>query len=553
LFIYPTNPVNNKKNKKIKKNKKMTKKILYQEKARRALERGMGIMAEAVSVTLGPKGRNVVLDKKYGSPQIINDGVTIAKEVELADHIENTGVSLLRQAASKTNDVAGDGTTTATVLAYAIVKQGMKNVAAGANPISLKLGIEKATKYITNQILEHSRPIENNQAIAQVASISAGNDPEVGQMIAGALEKVGRDGIISLEEGKTTSTELEITEGMRFEKGFISPYFVTNPERMEAEYQNCYILVTDKKITLVQQDLIPILEKIAPTKQPVLIIAEDVEKEALATLVLNKLRGIVNLVAVRAPGFGDFRKSLLEDIAILTNGVLITEDTGLKLENIELNLLGSARRVIVKKDSTTIVCEGNSEAIRIRCEQLRKQISSSESAYEKEKLQDRIAKLSGGIAVIKVGAVTETEMKDKKLRLEDAINATKAAVEEGIVPGGGTLFVHLAESLKTWAKANLKEDELVGALIIARAIVEPLKRIAENAGKNGVVIIEAIQEKDFLFGYNAATDEFGNMFDFGIVDPAKVTRSALQNAASIASMILTTECIVVDKDETLKT
>jgi chaperonin GroEL len=545
--------VNNKKNKKIKKNKKMTKKILYQEKARRALERGMGIMAEAVSVTLGPKGRNVVLDKKYGSPQIINDGVTIAKEVELADHIENTGVSLLRQAASKTNDVAGDGTTTATVLAYAIVKQGMKNVAAGANPISLKLGIEKATKYITNQILEHSRPIENNQAIAQVASISAGNDPEVGQMIAGALEKVGRDGIISLEEGKTTSTELEITEGMRFEKGFISPYFVTNPERMEAEYQNCYILVTDKKITLVQQDLIPILEKIAPTKQPVLIIAEDVEKEALATLVLNKLRGIVNLVAVRAPGFGDFRKSLLEDIAILTNGVLITEDTGLKLENIELNLLGSARRVIVKKDSTTIVCEGNSEAIRIRCEQLRKQISSSESAYEKEKLQDRIAKLSGGIAVIKVGAVTETEMKDKKLRLEDAINATKAAVEEGIVPGGGTLFVHLAESLKTWAKANLKEDELVGALIIARAIVEPLKRIAENAGKNGVVIIEAIQEKDFLFGYNAATDEFGNMFDFGIVDPAKVTRSALQNAASIASMILTTECIVVDKDETLKT
>jgi chaperonin GroEL len=531
----------------------MTKKILYQEKARQALERGMGIMAEAVSVTLGPKGRNVVLDKKYGSPQIINDGVTIAKEVELADHIENTGVSLLRQAASKTNDVAGDGTTTATVLAYAIVKQGMKNVAAGANPISLKLGIEKATKYITNQILEHSRPIENNQAIAQVASISAGNDEEVGQMIAGALEKVGRDGIISLEEGKTTSTELEITEGMRFEKGFISPYFVTNPERMEAEYENCYILVTDKKITLVQQDLIPILEKIAPTKQPVLIIAEDVEKEALATLVLNKLRGIVSLVAVRAPGFGDFRKSLLEDIAILTNGVLITEDTGLKLENIELNLLGSARRVTVKKDSTTIVCEGNSEAIRIRCEQLRKQISGSDSAYEKEKLQDRIAKLSGGIAVIKVGAVTETEMKDKKLRLEDAINATKAAVEEGIVPGGGTLFVHLAESLKTWAKANLKEDELVGALIIARAIIEPLKRIAENAGKNGVVIVEAIQEKDFLFGYNAASDTFGNMFDFGIVDPAKVTRSALQNAASIASMILTTECIVVDKDEAVKT
>ena len=425
----------------------------------------------------------------------------------------------------------------------------MKNVAAGANPISLKIGIEKATKYVTSQILEYSRPIENNQAIAQVASISAGNDIEVGEMIAGALEKVGRDGIISLEEGKGTSTELEITEGMRFEKGFISPYFVTNPERMEVEYENCYILATDKKITLVQQDLIPILEKIAPTKQPVLIIAEDVEKEALATLVLNKLRGIVNVVAVRAPGFGDFRKSQLEDIAILTGGTLITEDTGLKLENIELNLLGKARRVVVKKDSTTIVSEGNSEAIKIRCEQLRKQISNTDSSYEKEKFQDRIAKLSGGIAVIKVGAVTETEMKDKKLRLEDAINATRAAVEEGIVPGGGTLLVHLAESLKIWAKANLKDDELVGAFIIARAIIEPLKRIGENAGKNGIVIIEAVQEKDFQFGYNAATDEFGNMFDFGVVDPAKVTRSALQNASSIASMILTTECIVVDNDD----
>lgn len=527
----------------------MTKKILYQEKARQALERGMGIMAEAVSVTLGPKGRNVVLEKKYGAPQIINDGVTIAKEIELSDHIENTGVSLLRQAASKTNDVAGDGTTTATVLAYAIVKQGMKNVAAGANPISLKLGIEKATKYLTNQILEYSRPIENNKAITQIASISAGNDKEVGEMIAGALEKVGRDGIISLEEGKGISTELEITEGMRFDKGFISPYFVTNPERMEVEYENCYILTTDKKITLVQQDLIPILEKIAPTKYPLLIIAEDIEKEALATLVLNKLRNIVNVVAVRAPGFGDLRKSLLEDIAILTGGTLITEDTGLKLENIELNLLGTARKIIVKKDNTIIVSEGNSEAIKIRCEQLRKQISSIDSTYEKEKLQDRIAKLSGGIAVIKVGAVTETEMKDKKLRLEDAINATRAAVEEGVVPGGGSMLVHLVESLKNWSKANLKDDELVGAFIIARAIIEPLKRIGENAGKNGIVIVETVQENDFQYGYNAAINQFGNMFEFGIIDPAKVTRSALQNAASIASMILTTECIVVDNDE----
>jgi chaperonin GroEL len=525
----------------------MSKKILYQEDARRALEKGMEIMSEAVSVTLGPKGRNVVLDRKNSAPQIINDGVSIAKEVELEDHIENTGASLLRQAASKTNDVAGDGTTTATVLAYAIVKQGMKNVAAGANPISLKSGIEKATRYVTNQIIELARPIENSQSIAQVASISAGNDDEVGLMIAGALEKVGRDGVITLEEGTTTSTELEITEGMRFEKGFISPYFVTNPERMEVEYKEPYILVTDKKITLVQQDLIPILEKVAPTKQPLIIIAEDIEKEALATLVLNKLRGIVNVVGVRAPGFGEYRKALMSDIALLTNGTLITEETGLKLENIELNLLGRARRITVTKESTTIVSDGNNEQIKKRCEQLRKQISLSESAYDKEKLQDRIAKLSGGVAVVKVGAVTETEMKEKKLRLEDAINATRAAVEEGIVAGGGTTLTHLASSLKTWAKANLKDDELIGSLIIAYAMTEPLKRIAENAGKNGVVIIENIQEmNDPDIGYNAATNQIGNMFELGIVDPAKVSRSALQNAASIASMILTTECIIVD-------
>lgn len=527
----------------------MTKKILYHEKARQALEKGMRIMAEAVSITLGPKGRNVVLERKYGTPQIINDGVTIAKEIELTDHIENTGISLLRQAASKTNDVAGDGTTTATVLAYAIVKQGMKNVAAGANPISLKLGIEKAIKYLTNQIIEYSRPIENSISISQIATISAGNDIEIGKMIAEALEKVGRNGIISLDEGQGITTVLEITEGMRFDKGFISPYFITNPERMEVEYENCYILTTDKKITLIQQDLLPILEKVAPTNRPILIIAEDVEKEALATLVLNKLRNIVNVVAVRAPGFGDFRKSLLDDIAVLTGGTLITEDTGLKLENIDLNLLGIARKLIVNKDSTIIVTEGNTEAIKIRCEQLRKQISIIESPYEKEKLQDRLAKLSGGIAVIKVGAVTETEMKDKKLRLEDAINATRAAVEEGIVPGGGTLLVHLVELLKDWAKTNLKDDELVGAFIVSKAIIEPLKRIGENAGNNGIVIVETVQEKDFQYGYNAALNEFGNMFNFGIIDPAKVTRSALQNASSIASMILTTECIVIDNNE----
>ena len=524
----------------------MKKRILYQDDARRALESGMGIMAEAVSVTLGPKGRNVVLDKKNGAPQIINDGVTIAKEIELQDHIENTGVSLLRQAAAKTNDVAGDGTTTATVLAYAIVKQGMKNVAAGANPISVKLGIEKATKYITNQILENSEPIENNKAIAQVATISAGNDPEVGNMIAGALEKVGRDGVISLEETTNTQTELEITEGMRFEKGFISPYFVTNTDRMEVDYENPYILVTDKKITLVQQDLIPILEKVAPTRRPLLIIAEDIEKEALSTLVLNKLRGIVNVVAVRAPGFGDFRKSSLEDIAILTGGTLITEDTGLTLENIELGFLGSARRITVTKDSTTIISEGSEAEIKTRCEQLRKQIATSDSSYDIEKLQDRIAKLSGGVAIIKVGAVTETEMKDSKLRLEDAINATKAAVEEGIVPGGGSTLVHMSKSLAEWAALSLTDDELVGALIIAKAILQPLKRIAENTGKNGAIIVEQIQEQPFEMGYDALTDSFCNMYERGVVDPAKVSRSALQNAASIASMILTTECIIVE-------
>ncbi|CAM9091853.1 unnamed protein product [Discosporangium mesarthrocarpum] len=526
----------------------MSKKILYQENARRALEKGMEILAEAVSVTLGPKGRNVVLDKKYGSPQIINDGVSIAKEIELKNNIQNTGVSLIRQAASKTNDIAGDGTTTATVLAYAIVKKGMKNVAAGSNPISLKLGIDKASKYLSNQILENARPIVNNTAIEQVATISSGNDKYIGSMIAGALQKVGRDGIISLEEGTSTSTELIITEGMRLDKGFISPYFITNTERSEVEYDNPFILITDKKLTLVQQDVIPVLEKVATTKRPLLIIAEDIQKEALSTLVLNKLRGIVNVVAIRAPGFGDFRKVLLEDIAILTNGTLITEETGLRLDNIELNLLGTARRIIVNKDSTTIITEGNLTNIKQRCEQLRKQMAVSESSYDAEKLKDRIAKLSGGIALIKVGAVTETEIKDKKLRLEDAINSTKAAVEEGIIPGGGSTLTHFSIPLKIWAKQNLTEDQLVGASILAESIKEPLKRIAENTGKNGSVIVETLQQNKFEFGYNAEKDEFGDMFTFGIVDPAKVTRSALQNATSIAGMILTTECIIVNND-----
>ena len=526
----------------------MAKRIIYNENARRALERGMDILAEAVAVTLGPKGRNVVLEKKFGAPQIVNDGVTIAKEIELEDHVENTGVALIRQAASKTNDAAGDGTTTATVLAHAMVKEGLRNVAAGANAIALKRGVDKATGFLVEKIAEHARKVEDSKSIAQVGSISAGNDDEVGQMIANAMDKVGKEGVISLEEGKSMTTELEITEGMRFDKGYISPYFVTDTERMEAILEEPFILLTDKKIGMVQ-DLVPVLEQVARSGRPLLIIAEDIEKEALATLVVNKLRGVLNVTAVKAPGFGDRRKAMLEDIAVLTGGQLITEDAGLKLENTKLEMIGKARRVTITKDSTTIVAEGNEVAVKSRCEQIRRQMDETESSYDKEKLQERLAKLAGGVAVIKVGAATETEMKDRKLRLEDAINATKAAVEEGIVPGGGTTLAHLTPQLEEWAHANLKGEELTGALIVARALAAPLKRIAENAGLNGAVIAERVKEKPFNVGFNAATNEFVDMFEAGIVDPAKVTRSALQNAASIAGMVLTTECIVVDKPE----
>ncbi len=526
----------------------MAKRIIYNENARRALERGMDILTEAVAVTLGPKGRNVVLEKKFGAPQIINDGVTIAKEIELEDHVENTGVSLIRQAASKTNDAAGDGTTTATVLAHAMVKEGLRNVAAGANAILLKRGIDKAANFLVEKIKEHARPVEDSKAIAQVGSISAGNDEEVGQMIAEAMDKVGKEGVISLEEGKSMTTELEITEGMRFDKGYISPYFATDTERMEAVFDEPFILLTDKKIALVQ-DLVPILEQVARAGRPLIIIAEDIEKEALATLVVNRLRGVLNVAAVKAPGFGDRRKAMLEDIAILTGGQLITEDAGLKLDNAKLDMLGKARRITITKDNTTIVAEGNDQAVQARCEQIRRQMEETESSYDKEKLQERLAKLSGGVAVVKVGAATETEMKDKKLRLEDAINATKAAVEEGIVPGGGTTLAHLSPQLEEWANGNLKGEELTGALIVARALAAPLKRIAENAGQNGAVIAERVKEKEFNVGFDAAKNEFTDMFNAGIVDPAKVTRSALQNAASIAGMVLTTECIVVDKPE----
>jgi chaperonin GroEL len=523
--------------------------ILYQEEARKALEKGMDVLAEAVSITLGPKGRNVVLEKKFGTPQIVNDGVTIAKEINLKGNLENTGVALIRQAASKTNDVAGDGTTTATVLAYAIIKQGMRNVAAGANPIVLKRGIEKATQFVVRKVIEYARPIESISDITKVATISAGNDVVVGSLIASAIEKVGREGLISLEEGKSTTTELEITEGMGFDRGFISGYFVTNTERMEIILENPYILITDKKITLVKQDLLPTLELVSKTNKPLLIISDSVEKEALATLIINKLRGILNVVAVRAPGFGDRRKSLLEDLAVLTGGQVISADAGLSLEKMEVEILGNARRVIIGKDFTTIISDSNKEQVFARCEQLRRQLETSESTYEKEKIQERLARLSGGVAVIKVGAATETEMKDRKLRLEDAVNATKAAVEEGIVPGGGATLTHIAKELIGWAKANLLEDELIGALIVEKALSSPLKRIASNAGENGAVIAERVKKENFEIGYNAATNEYVNMYDAGIIDPAKVTRSTLQNAASIASMILTTECIIVDKTE----
>ncbi len=526
----------------------MAKRIIYNENARRALEKGIDILAESVAVTLGPKGRNVVLEKKFGAPQIINDGVTIAKEIELEDHIENTGVALIRQAASKTNDAAGDGTTTATVLAHAMVKAGLRNVAAGANAITLKKGIDKASDFLVDKIKENAKPIADSNAIAQVGTISAGNDEEVGRMIADAMDKVGKEGVISLEEGKSMTTELEVTEGMRFDKGYISPYFATDTERMEAVLDEPYILLTDKKIGLVQ-DLVPVLEQIARTGKPLLIIAEDIEKEALATLVVNRLRGVLNVAAVKAPGFGDRRKAMLEDMAVLTNGQLITEDAGLKLENAKIEMLGTARRVTINKDTTTIVAEGNDVAVKARCEQIRKQMDETESTYDKEKLQERLAKLAGGVAVVKVGAATETEMKDKKLRLEDAINATKAAVEEGIVPGGGTTLAHLAPTLEQWASSSLEGEELIGANIVAAALTAPLMRIAENAGVNGAVVAENVKAKTFNDGYNAANGDYVDMLAAGIVDPAKLTRSGLQNAASIAGMVLTTECIVADLPE----
>ncbi|MGI5901764.1 MAG: chaperonin GroEL [Desulfitobacteriia bacterium] len=523
----------------------MAKQMIFNEEARHALERGVNKLAEAVRITLGPKGRNVVLDKKFGSPAITNDGVTIARDIELEDAFENMGAQLVKEVATKTNDVAGDGTTTATVLAQAIIREGLKNVAAGANPMEIKRGIEKAVEAVIGDIKATAKNIENKSAIAQVASISAGDD-EIGELIAEAMEKVGKDGVITVEEGKGMTTELEVVEGMQFDRGYVSAYMITDTDKMEAVLDDPYILITDKKISAVQ-DVLPVLEKVVQASKPLLIIAEDLEGEAMATLILNKLRGTFTAVAVKAPGFGDRRKAMLEDIAILTGGQVITEDLGLKLENTTLEMLGRCRQVRVTKEETTIVDgAGDAANLKARVESIKKLIEETDSDFDREKLQERLAKLSGGVAVIQVGAATETEMKEKKLRIEDALAATRAAVEEGIVAGGGTTYI---DALSALDKLNVVGDQKTGVSIVRRALEEPVRQIADNAGLEGSVVVERVREKGRGVGFNAATEKYEDMISAGIVDPAKVARTALQNAASIAAMILTTECLVADIPE----
>jgi chaperonin GroEL len=522
------------------------KQLVFDENARRALERGANAVARAVKVTLGPRGRNVVLDKKWGSPTITKDGVTVAKEVELEDPYENMGAQLVREVASKTNDVAGDGTTTATVLAQAILTEGLRNVAAGANPISLKRGIELAVERAVEEIKKQGIPVSTKEEVENVASI-AGNDREIGRMISEAMDKVGKDGVITVEESKSTQDTLEVVEGMQFDKGYVSAYMVTDPERMEARYENPLILINEKKISSAA-DLIPVLEKVAGVaRRPLVIIAEDVDGDALATLVVNKLRGTVQSVAVKAPGFGDRRKALLEDIATLTGGQFISEDLGIKLENVEINMLGQAKTVVVTKDETTIIeGAGTQEAVSGRIALIRRQIEDTDSSYDKEKLQERLAKLAGGVAVIKVGAATETELKEKKHRFEDALSATRAAVEEGIVPGGGVALVNAIGALDNVGETP---EEKLGAAIVRRAMEEPLRAIANNAGREGSVVVERVKGLPKGHGFNALTEEYGDMVKAGVVDPVKVTRYALQNAASITSLILTTEVLIADKPE----
>jgi chaperonin GroEL len=519
--------------------------LKFGEDARRGLEAGVDKLADAVAITLGPKGQNVVLDKKWGAPTITNDGVTIAKEIELEDPWENMGAQLTKEVATKTNDVAGDGTTTATVLARAMVKNGMKNVAAGANPMALKRGIEKAVEAAVDAIKSQAKEIETKDEIAQVASISAA-DPEIGERIADALDKVGKDGVITVEESNTFGIELEFTEGMQFDKGYISPYFVTDPERQEAVLEDPYVLIVNKKISSAQE-LLPVLEKVLNTGKPLVAIAEDVDGEALATLVVNKIRGTFSAVAVKAPGFGDRRKAMLQDIATLTGGQVVSEEVGLKLENVNVDLLGRARKVVVTKDDTTIVeGAGSQDDVQGRINQIKAEIDKTDSDWDREKLQERLAKLSGGVAVIKVGAATEVELKEKKHRIEDAVSATRAAVEEGIVPGGGVTLIRAEEAL---AKLDLTDDEATGASIVAKALAEPARRIAQNAGYEGSVIVQQIRTEGNGRGFDAARGEWTDLVKAGIIDPAKVTRSALQNAASIAAIVLTAESAVVEKPE----
>jgi chaperonin GroEL len=524
----------------------MAKQLQFDEAARHALLRGVEKLAAAVKATLGPSGRNVILDKKFGSPTITKDGVSVAKEIELEDPYENMGAQLIREVSSKTSDIAGDGTTTATVLAEAIYKEGLRNVTAGANPISLQRGIMKASEAIVAQLHEISKEVSDTSEIAQVATVSANWDTEIGNIIAEAMDKVGKDGTITVEEAKGIETTLDVVEGMQFDKGYLSPYFVTDAEAMEASLDDALILINEKKISSLK-DLLPLLEKAAKTGKPLLIIAEDVDGEALAALVVNKLRGTLNVAAVKAPGFGDRRKAMLEDIAILTGGKVITEDLGIKLENVELEDLGSAKRVTITKDATTIVeGEGGSEAITGRVNQIRKQIEETSSDYDREKLQERLAKLAGGVAVINVGAATETEMKEKKARVEDALHATRAAVEEGIVPGGGTALIRAQANI---TNLGLVGDEETGAGIVARAVEAPLRQLAANAGLEGALIVEHVKNASGSEGYNVATGEYTDLIKDGVVDPTKVTRSALQNAASISGLLLTTECVVTDIPE----
>ena len=525
----------------------MAKDIKFGEDARKALLNGVNKLADTVKVTIGPKGRNVVLDKSFGAPLITNDGVTIAKEIELDDPYENMGAQLLKEVATKTNDIAGDGTTTATVLAQAIIKEGVKNVAAGGDPMAIKRGMDKAVNTAVEELKKISSPINGKEDIARVASISA-NNLEVGALIADAMEKVSKDGVITIEESKTSSTELKVVEGMQFDKGYLSPYMVTDTDKMEVTMDNPYILITDKKISNIQE-ILPLLESLMQQSGKLVIIADDVEGEALSTLVLNKLRGVLNVVAVKAPGFGDRRKEMLEDIAILTGGEVITSDLGLELKDTDISQLGRAKQVKVQKENTIIVDgAGDSESINARIKQIRTQLEETQSEFDKEKLQERLAKIAGGVAVIEVGAATEVEMKEKKLRIEDALSATKAAVEEGIVAGGGTAYVNIIPAVENILKET-KEDEKIGVKIILKALEEPVRQIATNAGLEGAVILEKVKQSAPGFGFDAAKEEYVDMKKVGIVDPTKVTRSALQNAASIASMVLTTESVVANKKE----